>query len=372
MRAVVAGGAGFVGSHLCERLLAEGAEVICLDNLATGDAGNVEHLRDHPGFRFYRRDVTEHVHVGGPVDAVLHLASPASPVDYRRLPVQTLKAGSVGTMNLLGLAREKGARFVLASTSEVYGDPLVHPQREDYRGNVSPVGPRSMYDEAKRYAEALTTAYRHEFGVGTGIVRIFNTYGPRMRPHDGRAIPTFVAQALRGQPLTVAGDGTQTRSVCYVDDLVDGLVRMTRSDVPGPVNLGNPHELTVLELARLVIELCASSTPVTFVPRPPDDPSVRRPDISRARAELGWEPTVSPVDGLSATIRWFAARFGLPCPPKLAAAAGVPAGASAAPTAALPARPAPVTASHIPVPRAGDEGATTMPIPIGQAAGAED
>lgn len=311
MRVVVTGGAGFLGSHLCERLLADGHEVVCLDNFLTGRPANVEHLLPNPAFRLVRCDVTEFVHVSGPVDALLHFASLASPVDYAEFPLETLKVGGLGTLHLLGLAREKGARFVLASTSEVYGDPLVHPQREDYWGNVNPVGPRSMYDESKRYAEALTVAYRNKHGVNTGIARIFNTYGPRMRENDGRAVPTFVAQSLRGLPVTVAGDGSQTRSVCYVDDLVEGVVRLMRSDVAGPVNIGNPHEMSVLELAQLVVDLCGADVPITFVARPGDDPTVRQPDIRLAREELGWEPRVSVREGLVRTIDWFADELGI-------------------------------------------------------------
>jgi len=312
MRVVLAGGAGFLGSHLCERLLADGAEVICLDNFSTGHPDNVGNLRAHPRFQLSCHDVTNFVHVAGPVDVVLHLASPASPLHYRDLPLETLMAGALGTRNLLGLARAKKARFVLASTSEVYGDPLVHPQTESYWGNVNPVGPRSMYDEAKRYAEALTTAYRNTHETNTGIIRIFNTYGPRMRTDDGRAIPAFVAQALRGQSVTVAGDGSQTRSLCYVDDLVDGVLRMLRTDLPGPVNIGSPREMTIIELARLVVELSGANAPITFVPRPVDDPMVRCPDITLARSWLGWEPRVDLRDGLAVTIAWFAHALGLP------------------------------------------------------------
>jgi dTDP-glucose 4,6-dehydratase len=301
-RMVVTGGAGFLGSHLCERLLADGHEVVCLDNFVTGTPANVAHLAETGPFRLVRADVTDLVHVAGPVDAVLHFASPASPVDYLRLPIHTLKVGSIGTLHALGLAREKGARFVLASTSEAYGDPQVHPQPESYWGHVNPVGPRGVYDEAKRFAEAMTMAYRRTHGIDTGIVRIFNTYGPRMRPDDGRAIPTFIRQALAGQPLTVAGDGLQTRSVCYVDDLVDGIVRLARSDLPGPVNIGNPHELSVLDLAHQVRAVAHSSSPITFVPRPEDDPCVRRPDITLARAQLDWEPVVGLGEGLRRTI----------------------------------------------------------------------
>jgi dTDP-glucose 4,6-dehydratase len=301
---VVTGGAGFLGSHLCERLVADGYEVICLDNFVTGTPANVAHLAETGPFRLVRADVTEHVYVAGEVDLVLHFASPASPVDYLRLPIHTLKVGAIGTLHTLGLAREKGARFILASTSEAYGDPQVHPQPESYWGHVNPVGPRGVYDEAKRFAEAMTMAYRRTHGVDTGIVRIFNTYGPRMRPDDGRAIPTFISQALAGQPLTVAGDGQQTRSVCYVDDLVEGIVRLARAEVAGPVNIGNPQELTVLALAERIRDLVGATSPVEFVPRPQDDPTVRQPDISLARAELGWEPRIPLDEGLKSTIAW--------------------------------------------------------------------
>ena len=306
-RAVVTGGAGFLGSHLCERLLGEGVEVVCLDDFSTGTPANVEHLLPDPRFHLLRCDVTEFVHVPGPVDLVLHFASPASPVDYLRLPLETLKVGSTGTLHALGLAREKGARFLLASTSETYGDPQVHPQPETYWGHVNPVGPRGVYDEAKRYAEALTMAYRRSRDVDTAIVRIFNTYGPRMRPDDGRAIPTFIRQALRGEPLTVAGDGSQTRSVVYVDDEVDGLLALLRSDLAGPVNIGGPEERSVLELAETIREVCGSGGPVRFVPRPEDDPSVRRPDITLARTRLGWEPRTGLREGLERTVAWFRA-----------------------------------------------------------------
>ena len=304
-RAVVTGGAGFLGSHLSERLLEDGWWVLCLDNFLTGLPDNVGHLLAQHRFRLRHGDVTEEVHVPGPVDAVLHLASPASPLDYLRYPVQTLKAGSIGTLNALELAADKRARFVLASTSETYGDPLVHPQPESYWGNVNPVGPRAVYDEAKRFAEAMTVAYRGSRGVNTGIVRIFNTFGPRMRPYDGRAIPTFIDQALSGIPMTVTGDGSQTRSVCYVDDLIDGMVRMLHSDHAGPVNIGNPHELSMLELAVTVRGLTGSHSPIHFVPRPVDDPAVRRPDITIARSALGWEPKVDVEEGLLRTIEWF-------------------------------------------------------------------
>ncbi|MDN3358674.1 UDP-glucuronic acid decarboxylase family protein [Actinomadura sp. DC4] len=304
--AVVTGGAGFLGSHVCERLLAQGAAVTCMDNFLTGSPRNVAHLMDRPRFRLTECDLTGFIHVSGDVDLVLHLASAASPADYLRLPIETLKVGSLGTLHALGLAREKDARFVLASTSEVYGDPLRHPQREDYWGNVNPVGPRSVYDEAKRYAEALTTAYRNSREVDTGIVRIFNTYGPRMRPHDGRAIPTFVRQALTGQPLTVTGDGSQTRSICYVDDTVEGILAMARDDFAGPVNIGNPEELTMLGLAELIRDLAGSRSPIVFVERPTDDPMVRRPDITLARERLGWQASVTGLDGLRRTVEWFA------------------------------------------------------------------
>jgi dTDP-glucose 4,6-dehydratase len=304
-RAVVTGGAGFLGSHLCERLLEEECEVMCLDNFLTGAATNVDHLRERDGFRLIRADVSDFIHVVGPVDAVFHFASPASPIDYLQLPIHTLKVGSIGTLHSLGLAKEKHARFLLASTSEVYGDPLVHPQPENYWGNVNPVGPRGVYDEAKRFAEALTMAYRQTHGVDTAIVRIFNTFGPRMRPNDGRAIPTFIRQAIDNEPITVTGDGSQTRSVCYVDDLIEGIIRMIRSDVAGPVNLGNPHEMSVLELAEWIRELVGSSSPITFIARPQDDPTVRQPDISHARAVLGWEPRTPVEEGLKQTIEWF-------------------------------------------------------------------
>jgi dTDP-glucose 4,6-dehydratase len=327
-RAVVTGGAGFLGSHLCERLLREGYDVVCLDDFCTGSSANVEHLLEDPRFRLVRADVTHFVHVSGHVDAVLHFASPASPIDYLQMPLHTLKVGSLGTLHSLGLAKDKGARFLLASTSESYGDPLVHPQPETYWGNVNPVGPRGVYDEAKRFAEATTMAYRRARGVNTGIARIFNTFGPRMRPHDGRAIPTFIGQALRGEPLTVAGDGSQTRSVCYVDDLVDGIVRLLHSDLSGPVNLGNCGEMSVVDLARLVLELTGADSEIVFVDRPEDDPTVRRPDITVARTALGWEPAVDVRDGLRRTIAWFRGQ-GLALAPaavSLPAAAGLRAG----------------------------------------------
>jgi dTDP-glucose 4,6-dehydratase len=304
-RAVVTGGAGFLGSHLCQRLLVEGYQVTCLDNFLTGAPTNVDHLLELDRFRLVRADVSDYIHVVGPVDAVLHFASPASPVDYLHLPIHTMKVGSIGTLHALGLAKEKGARFLLASTSEVYGDPHVHPQPESYWGNVNPVGPRGVYDEAKRFSEALTMAYRQTHGVDTAIVRIFNTFGPRMRPDDGRAIPTFIRQALDDEPITVAGDGSQTRSVCYVDDLVEGILRLLESPLPGPVNIGNPHEISIIRLAEWIRTLAGSDSPVRFVPRPQDDPTVRQPDISYARAALSWEPIVRVEDGLLRTIEWF-------------------------------------------------------------------
>ena len=305
-RTVVTGGAGFLGSHLCERLVAEGHEVIALDNFITGNPHNVEHLLESDRFRLLKRDVTEYVHVPGPVDQVLHFASPASPIDYLLLPIETMKVGSLGTLHALGLAKEKGARFLLASTSETYGDPQVHPQPESYWGHVNPVGPRGVYDEAKRFAEALTMAYRRTHDVDTAIVRIFNTHGPRMRPNDGRAIPAFASQALTGKPITVAGDGSQTRSIIYVDDLVTGILQLLRSDLAGPVNLGNPHETSVLHLAETIKRLTGSDSEIVFIDRPTDDPTVRQPDITLARTQLGWEPTVAFEAGLERTIAWFA------------------------------------------------------------------
>ena len=311
-RAVVTGGAGFLGSHLCTALVAAGWEVVSLDNFLTGAPGNVAHLMNEPAFHLMRCDATDFVHVPGPVDLVLHFASPASPVDYLQLPIHTLKVGSIGTAHALGLAKDKGARFVLASTSEVYGDPQVHPQPESYWGHVNPVGPRGVYDEAKRFAEAITTAYRTTHGVDTAIVRIFNTYGPRMRPHDGRAIPTFVRQALAREPLTIAGDGSQTRSVCFVDDLVEGVLALAASGHPGPMNIGNPDEMTVRQIAEDVLAATGSSSSMRFVERPVDDPEVRRPDIALARAELGWEPRVPWADGLARTVDWFSTAMRLP------------------------------------------------------------
>jgi dTDP-glucose 4,6-dehydratase len=305
MRVVVTGGAGFLGSHLCTRILGEGHEVVALDNFITGVPTNVDHLAEDPGFSLVQADVIDGVSVDGPVDLVMHFASPASPIDYLELPIETMKVGSHGTLHTLDLALDKGARFVMASTSETYGDPLVHPQPESYWGNVNPVGPRAVYDEAKRYAEALTTAYRSHHGVDTGIVRIFNTFGPRMRPNDGRAIPAFISQALKNEPITVAGDGSQTRSICYVDDLIDGIWRLAQSDQAGPINIGNPTEISMLDLAKWIAELTGSTSEIVFIDRPVDDPGVRRPDITLAQTLLGWEPKVSAEEGLLRTIEWF-------------------------------------------------------------------
>jgi dTDP-glucose 4,6-dehydratase len=304
-RVLITGGAGFIGSHLCERFLADGSEVICMDNLVTGSADNVAHLFSDRRFTFIQQDVTNYIYVKGALDAILHFASPASPVDYLELPIQTLKVGSLGTHKALGLAKEKGARLLLASTSEVYGDPLVHPQSEDYWGNVNPIGPRGVYDEAKRFAEAITMAYHRTHGVQTRIVRIFNTHGPRMRLNDGRVVPNFIAQALRDEPITVYGDGSQTRSFCYVSDLVEGIVRLLRSDYAQPVNCGNPMEVTILGFAERIKALTQSRSAIVFKPLPVDDPKVRQPDITRARTLLGWEPQVGLEDGLRRTIEYF-------------------------------------------------------------------
>jgi dTDP-glucose 4,6-dehydratase len=309
MRILVTGGAGFLGSHICDYLLAEGNEVIAMDNLITGSTDNIEHLAGHDRFHFIKHDVTNYIYIEGTVDAVLHFASPASPIDYLELPIQTLKVGALGTHKVLGLAKAKGARFLLASTSEVYGDPLVHPQTEDYWGNVNPIGPRGVYDEAKRFAEAMTMAYHRTHNVDTRIVRIFNTFGPRMRLNDGRVVPNFIAQALRGEPLTVYGDGIQTRSFCYVSDLIDGVCRLLLSDETEPVNVGNPHEMTILDFAQQIVHLTGSTSDITLVQpedvRVKDDPKVRQPDISKARRLLGWEPEVSLEEGLRKTIEWF-------------------------------------------------------------------
>jgi dTDP-glucose 4,6-dehydratase len=308
-RILITGGAGFLGSHLCERFLAEGDEVVCMDNLITGQLGNVEHLFRDPNFHYERRDVSEYIHVVGELYAILHFASPASPIDYLELPIQTLKVGSLGTHKALGLARAKGARFLLASTSEVYGDPLIHPQPEDYWGNVNPVGPRGVYDEAKRFAEAMTMAYHRTHSLQTRIVRIFNTYGPRMRLNDGRVLPAFMSQAIRGEPLSVFGDGSQTRSFCYVDDLVEGIWRLLHSDEVLPVNLGNPAELTVLQFAQRIADIAGVPLKVDYRPLPVDDPKVRQPDISKARRVLGWEPRVSLDEGLRRTYEHFRERL---------------------------------------------------------------
>ncbi|HKE84909.1 MAG TPA: UDP-glucuronic acid decarboxylase family protein [Vicinamibacterales bacterium] len=303
-RIVVTGAAGFIGSHLCEALLGRGHSVVGIDNLVTGDMANVAHLRDCD-FEFIRHDVTQYIDVDGAVDCVLHWASPASPIDYLELPIQTLKVGSLGTHNALGLAKAKGARFVLASTSEIYGDPLEHPQRETYWGNVNPIGPRGVYDEAKRFAEAITLAYHRSHEVDTKIVRIFNTYGPRMRLRDGRAVPAFMSQALRNEDVTIFGDGTQTRSFCYITDLVDGILRLMDSTTNEPVNIGNPHEITIEHIARTIITLVGSSSRLVYHPLPVDDPRQRQPDITRARTLLGWEPKIDLEDGLLRTVEYF-------------------------------------------------------------------
>jgi len=309
-RALVTGAAGFIGSHLSEYLLDHGYSVLGMDNLITGDVANIEHLTGRD-FVFVKHDVTNYVNVEGPLDLIFHFASPASPIDYLRVPIQTLKVGSLGTHNALGLAKAKRARFLIASTSEVYGDPLVHPQREDYWGNVNPVGPRGVYDEAKRFAEAITMAYHRFHGVETRIVRIFNTYGPRMRVEDGRAIPAFLGQALRGDDVTVFGDGSQTRSLCFVSDLVDGIFRLMSSDLPDPVNIGNPHEMTIRQLAEAIIALTGSRSRIVLKPLPVDDPKVRQPDITRARTLLGWEPKVPLDQGLKVTLDYFRKKLGL-------------------------------------------------------------
>jgi len=304
---LITGGAGFVGSHLCERFLAEGHHVICMDNLITGSIENIDHIRD-PKFHFIHHDVSEYIYVKGPIDHVLHFASPASPIDYLKMPIPTLKVGSLGTHKALGLAKAKGARFLLASTSEVYGDPLVHPQPESYWGNVNPVGPRGVYDEAKRFAEAITTAYHTFHGLDTRIVRIFNTYGPRMRLDDGRVVPSFIGSVLRNEPLTVYGDGSQTRSFCFVTDLVEGIFRLLNSNESMPVNLGTEFELTILDFAKLILELSGSDLPIEHHGLPKDDPKSRRPDLTRARQILGFEPSVPLRDGLARTIEFFRGR----------------------------------------------------------------
>ncbi len=307
-RVMITGGAGFIGSHLCERFLADGHDVICVDNFITGNADNIEALLPDRRFSFIHQDVTQYIYVKGPLDAILHFASPASPVDYLELPIQTLKVGSLGTHKALGLAKEKGARFLLASTSEVYGDPLVHPQNEEYWGNVNPIGPRGVYDEAKRFAEAMTMAYHRTHGIATRIVRIFNTFGPRMRINDGRVVPNFIMQALSGEDVTVYGDGRQTRSFCYVSDLVEGIVGLLHADYDGPVNLGNPREMTVLEFAQTILRLTASKSRIVHRPLPIDDPKVRQPDIRLARRLLGWEPKLDVEAGLRTTIESFRAK----------------------------------------------------------------
>jgi dTDP-glucose 4,6-dehydratase len=310
VRTLITGGAGFIGSHLCDRFLSRGHEVICVDNLITGSTENVAHLRDDPRFTYLQHDISQALTLDGPLDNVLHFASPASPVDYLQYPIQTLKVGSLGTHNSLGLAKVKEARYLLASTSEVYGDPQVHPQREDYWGHVNPIGVRGVYDEAKRFSEAMVMAYHRTHGVSTRIIRIFNTYGPRMRLDDGRVLPNFMGQALRGEPLTVFGDGSQTRSFCYVSDLVDGIEQMLGVDFHEPVNLGNPAEITILEFAREILSLSGSKSPLEFRPLPVDDPKVRRPDISRARGLLGWEPQIDRQEGLKRTLDYFRGKIG--------------------------------------------------------------
>ena len=303
-RVVITGAAGFIGSHLADALLDRGCSVVGIDNLLTGDMANIAHLANRD-FLFIKHDVTNYIHVDGPVDFVLHWASPASPIDYLELPIPTLKVGALGTHKALGLAKAKGARFVIASTSEVYGDPLEHPQKESYWGNVNPVGPRGVYDEAKRFAEAMTTAYHRYHGLDAKIVRIFNTYGPRMRVNDGRAVPTFISQALRNEDLTIFGDGRQTRSFCYISDLVDGIIRLMHSEVNDPVNIGNPHEMTIEEIGRTIIRMTGSKSRIVHRPLPTDDPKVRQPDITRARTLLAWEPKVSLEQGLTQTIEYF-------------------------------------------------------------------
>lgn len=306
-RVLITGGAGFLGSHLCERFLHEGFDVVCMDNFITGSPDNIAHLIGNPRFQFIKHDVTEYIYVAGELDYILHFASPASPIDYMKVPIQTLKVGSLGTHKALGLAKAKKARFLIASTSEVYGDPLVHPQRESYWGNVNPIGVRGVYDEAKRFSEAMTMAYHRYHGVETRIVRIFNTYGPRMRINDGRAIPAFMSQALRGEPLTVFGDGSQTRSVCYVDDLVEGIYRLLLSSETEPVNIGNPDEITMLDLAKEILEITGSKSEIAFKPLPEDDPKIRQPNIEKAERLLNWRPKVQRREGLMKTMEYFRA-----------------------------------------------------------------
>lgn len=304
-RILITGAAGFLGSHLCDKFIDEGYEVVGMDNLITGDMNNISHLFKNQHFEFYHHDVSKHVHVPGKLDYILHFASPASPIDYLKIPIQTLKVGSLGTHNLLGLAKSKDARILIASTSEVYGDPLVHPQTEDYYGNVNTIGPRGVYDEAKRFQEAITMAYHRFHGLETRIVRIFNTYGPRMRLNDGRVIPAFIGQALRGEDLTVFGDGSQTRSFCYVDDQINGIFKLLHSDYAGPVNIGNPHEISILDFAEEIIKLTGTQQKIVFKPLPKDDPMQRQPDISMAREKLGWEPKVSRAQGMKTTYDYF-------------------------------------------------------------------
>jgi dTDP-glucose 4,6-dehydratase len=306
---VITGGAGFLGSHLCDRMISEGYKVVCVDNLLTGNVKNIEHLFGHDDFTFIKHDITNYIHVPGDVHYILHFASPASPIDYLKLPIQTLKVGSLGTHKVLGLAKEKKARILLASTSEVYGDPIVHPQKEEYWGNVNPIGPRGVYDEAKRFAEAMTMAYHRYHNVETRIVRIFNTYGPRMRLNDGRALPAFVSQALNGEDITVFGDGSQTRSFCYVSDLVEGIYRLLMSDIVEPVNIGNPAEITIKQFAEEVIKITNTKSKIVYNPLPEDDPKVRQPDITKAKTLLGWEPKVGREEGLKITIDYFKSIF---------------------------------------------------------------
>jgi dTDP-glucose 4,6-dehydratase len=308
-RALITGGAGFLGSHLCELFLSRGHQVVCMDNFITGSPQNVQHLIGRDGFEFVKYDVTNYIHIDGPLDYVLHFASPASPIDYLEKPIQTLKVGSLGTHKTLGVAKDKGARYLIASTSEVYGDPLVHPQKEDYWGNVNPVGPRGVYDEAKRFAEAMTMAYQRFHGVETRIVRIFNTYGERMRVNDGRVVPAFISQALRNEPLTVFGDGSQTRSFCYVSDLIEGIYRLLMSDERMPVNIGNPNEMTVLQFAQEIKRLTGTTAPIEHLPLPEDDPKIRRPDITKAKKLFDWEPRVPLEEGLQRTIAYFRAKL---------------------------------------------------------------
>jgi dTDP-glucose 4,6-dehydratase len=311
LRSIVTGGAGFLGSHLCDRLLKEGHEVVCIDNLLTGDTANIAHLSGNKNFKFIYHDVTNYIFIDGAVDFIYHFASPASPIDYLKVPIQTLKVGSLGTHKALGLAKAKKARFFLASTSETYGDPLVHPQTEEYWGNVNPVGPRGVYDEAKRFAEAMTMAYHRYHGLETRIVRIFNTYGERMRVGDGRAIPAFLSQALRGEDVTIFGDGKQTRSVCYVSDLIDGIYKLMMSDYSMPMNIGNPNEVTMLDLAREIIELTKSRSSIVFQDLPQDDPKVRQPDITKAKNILHWEPKVNRTEGLQRTVEYFKTKLNI-------------------------------------------------------------